>query len=526
MSNPPRELPGLYYDTERRKYFPLTQQRRNQFKKQKLDSQLQNQNVTYWDKCFLDYSEYVKDPTTRSPAFTNEDLYVICNIMALKERGANLFNELSIKPIDITFGGYSNKLLGSFSFSGGYRYWCILSDGRILVYEKDTQYNQWDIKTYEHNITGIDELNFNPRFEELTIFNVKRSWNNIFIHYKVKQKRTTSGPNELPSSTTQHLFHQISNSLRLNSNENPYLKCFTKLGMKEFDNINDSIATSYGPILAVKKKLFIFNWHNMSIKTKLKFNTQSDITAIACYDENTSHCYIYCGTRNGYLYKLTFSKKSGVMIPEILSTKCYKNICKVSSIVSIVALSGNRIMISGFMKDAELQYLFIIDLLELDSNDSYTTANPTILVTKFRNATNDTEILSISDNEQYVCYGKRNDFEMFSLRHRNYEQNGNCYCHPYASSLDFLRYYPPDHLFGFKLSSVSFTNNNSVYRNENMNCVHECSSMNIIEPEKYDIDNNCKEVSSLVLLMSFQSSNENITNSSLPINKLISAYIF
>ncbi|SMN18516.1 similar to Saccharomyces cerevisiae YGL176C Putative protein of unknown function [Maudiozyma saulgeensis] len=526
MSNSPRELPGFYYDTERGKYFPLTQQRQNQFKKQKLDSQLQNQNINYWNECFREYCKFVEGPRIENIPFTDGDLFVIYNIMTLKKRGADLFNELLIRPIDLTLGSYQNKLLHSFSFNGGNLYWNILSDGRILEYEKDNYHGRWDTKTSEHNITEIDNFDFNPRFEEFTIVNIKRAQNSRFIHYKIKQKRTISATNSLLSPSTQHLFHKIFTSRNPNENGNPDLKCFTKLDERDFDNINDTIATSYGPLLAVKRKIFLLNWTDTNIQTTLKFTTQSDITTLGSQEENDSCCYVFCGTRNGYIYKLLLSKKLSVEIPRVRIMKCYKNICKVSSIVSITVLSGYRILVSGFTQDVQSQYLFIIDLLEMDSNDEYTTATPTILVTKFKNATKETELLSISDDEQYICYGKQNDFEIFSLRHRSYEQNGNYTCYPYASSFDFLKNCSPNWLTGFRLSNVSFSNNVSTCENHASNYFKRSTFTSTDQTSKIDSKSSSRDGGSLIILMSFQSSAKNNPDSSLPTNKLLSAYIF
>mgnify|MGYP003365612043 CR=1 FL=1 len=527
MANVPRELPGFYFDPEKKKYFPLTQEKKTQFKKQKLDTKSEDQNERYWSSYIKNSLELIKDIQNFKSADLDDKIYGIGNLISLRKNGSRIFNEFNIRAIDMTHDGYENESILMFSTNKGDKYWNILTDGRIIEYVRDRYQDRWDIRTSCYGLTDIQNFTFNPRFDKFELLNFNISDNNIKIHCKVKQKRTTdNNTSRGDHNDNTHVFRLFSIP-EYNDLQSVDLKCYVRLDEKEYEKIYDSVATHHGLIITHKKKIVIMNWDNPNKKTVIKVAKTSEITSLAIYEEDNLCHNILCGTRNGYIYNIPVSSTYQGMKPILKSQRCYRNLLGIVSVVSLTSLPDNKLLVSAIKDGTDSQYLFIVDILELESDDDFTTAIPTVLITKFKNATKKTELSSVSDDGKYICYGKGNDFEVFSLEYSTFDHKKNiCSCRPYASFKDYSKNYPHDDLSGFKLSNISFANGNQLYDSDLIDNIERFSDLKLERRIEDSYGNICTDSRKLsVLTMSFTATSNRRTDYRTPVNKLISSYV-
>lgn len=531
MTNLPRELPGFYFDPEKKKYFPLTQEKKTQFKKQKLDSKSEDQNEKYWSSHIRNSLELIKDIEHFKTVDPDDKIYGIGNLISLREKGSRIFNEFTIKTVDMTHDGYENESIFTFSSNKGDKYWNILTDGRILEYIKDPYHDRWDIRTSFYGLTNFENFPFSPRLDRFELLKFDINDKKINIHCKVKQKRTANNNmNRGHHDNNIHVFRSFTIPEKNKDNEIPSvdLKCYVRLDKKEYEKINDSVTTHYGPIVTHKKKIVIMSWKNPNKKMVIKIAKTSDITSLAIYEEDNRCHNIFCGTRNGCIYNIPVLSTTESMEPVLKSQRCYKKLFGIVSVVSLTSLPDNKLLVSAIKDGIDNQFLFIVDMLELESEDNPTTAIPTVLITKFKNATRGTEFLSISDDGRYVCYGKENDFEIFSLEYTSFDHKKNiCRCRPYASFKDFSKNYPQNELNDFKLSNVSFATSDRLYDSDLIDGIERFSDLKLERRIEDNYGNLCIANRKLpILTMSFTTPSNRRTDYRTPVAKLFSSYVF
>ncbi|KAG0669645.1 hypothetical protein C6P45_003472 [Maudiozyma exigua] len=530
MTSLPRALPGFYFDPEKKKYFPLTHQKKTQFKKQKLDSKSEDQNGKYWSHYVKSSLCLIKDMENFKSVYPDDKIYEIGNLMSVRENGSHNFNEYNIKAIDMTYDGYENESILTLSTNAGDKYWNILTDGRILEYIKDHYQERWTARTSTYSLYDPENFLFNPRFEkfELLKFNVNND--KIYIHCKVKQKRITNhNINQQNHNDSIHVFRSFTIPESKQNNYIPSVdsKCHIRLDEKKYEKIYDSVTTNYGPIITHKRKLTILNWENPNKKTVINVTKTSEITSLAIYEEDNLCQNIFCGTRNGYIYNVPVRSTPRSMKPDLKLRKCYKNLFGIVSVVSLISLTDNKLLVSGIKHGLDNQYLFIIDTLELESDDHLSVAVPTVLITRFKNATRATEFLTVSEDGKYICYGKEKDFEIFSLEYTTYEEKKNiCRCRPYASFKDFTKNYPQNELRDFQLSNLSFANGRPLYDSDFIDNIERFSELKL---ERRTEDSNGNLYTGYrkipVLTLSFTLTSNRITDYRIPVNKMFSTYV-
>ena len=530
MTSQPRALPGFYFDPEKKKYFPLTQQKKTQFKKQKLDSKSEDQNGKYWSHYVKNSLCLIKDMEIFKSVYPDDKIYEIGNLISIRENGSQNFNEYNIKAIDMTHDGYENESILTFSTNAGKKYWNILTDGKILEYIKDHYQDHWTTRVSTYSLCDLENFSFNPRFEKFELLKFNINNNKIHIHCKLKQKRITNNSiNQQNGNGSIHVFRSFTIPENKQDNDIPSIdsKCHIRLDEKKYEKVYDSVMTNYGPIITHKRKLAIFNWGNPNKKTVINVTKTSEITSLAIYEEDNLCQNIFCGTRNGHIYNIPVQSTSGSVKPDLKLQKCYKNLFGIVSVVSLTSLPDNKLLVSGIKNGLDNQYLLIIDTLELESDDDISAAIPTVLITRFKNATRATELLTVSEDGKYICYGKENDFEIFSLEYTTFEEKPNiCRCRPYASFRDFTKDYPQNELNNLRLSNVSLANGRPLYDSDFIDSIERFSDLKL-ERRTEDSNGNsytgCRKIP--VLTMSFTVTSRRQTDYRLPVNKMLSTYV-
>lgn len=531
MSNPHRELPGFYYDPQRKKYFPLTKGIEQHFKRQKVNATEKDELLYYWDNCFKLYEDYALDPTIDCE-FTAQELNIITNIRQLKVGGVQPINELDITQADLIHDGHRVQLLDTLIHYAGTLVWLPLSDGRILQYCKKKHENKWTISNLQNSPISFTESSFNYRYEQFTVIKSTFANGSIFIHYKImKIKQDINNPDLLPvnNDSERYLFQyfKVSNGVdeQLTAdNQNPNLICFVQLEPYQYSNVNATVFSSNGPLIAIGKNLKVFAWNVANKSFYIKVSRKSDITALEEYHVNNISRYVYCGCRNGYLYSIPFSQDSyASSLPESRRMQCYKNIRNISSIISLKSFKDGRLLLSSIKRGMSSQYLFIIDTLHLESMHNCEKIPAIILKTNFNNMTKETEHLSISEDQQYVCYGKGDDFEIFSLRHRVYNNDESYTCYPFATFKDYIRNDKLVDLSKYRLVKLTFSEIDKEHDEIYIDNMRNYSNLKLL----YRIENNdvilhTKQAKIPIITLSFEYIHATHTSLDIPLIKLIS----
>ena len=470
MSTIPRELPGFYYDEERRRYFPLTQSRVQQVKRAQINTTFDDKNDTYWKKCAEVYNNY--NPRSEKPIpFNPNDLPLIGRITDLRTSGANMFkNVLKLSPKELVGSRGKNEPYNPFVFHNGNLFRIPLSDCTVLDFEVANEVSDWESSTYSSGPSGNA---FTPERENIEIISIKKvTPKYITFHYSRTYKHSDEEDFDdsfVPGTNVKHVFQLLEqpNEKRGNlSRDTPksFKHCSVILNAELSANVRDSVFTSSGPILAMQNQLICLRWSQEYSEKFIKLPSKSDITALQCYQRGGAPYIIFCGMRNGHIYGLKFNSPNNRRLPTKDGMVTIKGLHGISSVVSFHSFRDGGLLVSAIKKNTAAQHLMIVDTLGLESSAPESEASVVFLKTKFHNAAKDSEYLDISENEQFVLYGKGEDFEVFSLHHREYEKDDKYICYPFASFKDYIKNDQSIDMKRYRLSNVAFSSVDKAYQ--------------------------------------------------------------
>lgn len=500
MSTAPRELPGFYYDEERKRYFPLTQKKVQEVKRAKISTSLEDKSGVYWKKCTDIYNNF--DPRSDDVIpFDRRDLPLIASITDLRANGANMFkNVLELSPKELVTTNGKNEPSYPVVYLNGNLFRTVLSDSTVLDFSIKDDTPDW----VPSKCTPVNSVDiFSPDSQSIKMVSIKKfPPNHLVRYYTVTPKNRDVDYGDDPirhKNLIKHIFelvrHPVDNKGHI-SREAPeeFPCCTVTLNEETSARVKDTVITRNGPILAVGNKLLCLKWAHHSPQPFFKLPTKSDITAIQYTQCNEVPCKIFCGTRNGHIYCLEFKHKNGYNGPSKERIICIKGLHGISSVVSIHAFTDQRLLVSAIKKNTTSQHLMVVDALDLECSIPQNEASVVFLKTKFSNATKDSEYLDISEDQQFVLYGKGEDFEVFSLRHREYQRNDAYVCYPFASFEDYIKNDNPIDLKKYRLSNVSFscidktfqdTYSFSVEDHPNLQLQYRISDENSYQEESY-----------------------------------------
>ncbi|CAI6655780.1 ANL_collapsed_G0018390.mRNA.1.CDS.1 [Saccharomyces cerevisiae] len=419
-------LPGFYYDRERRRYFRISE----------------NQSISTTGTT----NQYRKDNIKRQCVEENYDKK-FSMIKKKRQQTLQKYKLSLLNPLERAF--------------------------RPLSYEKymiglNMQYASHSLTEghHSHSSANVKSLNFPHRIqigsEPTDVFKTMKLERTVAIeegpsHYFYHNVNTRSNVH------TFAIFIQDFSSLKL-------LK-IRQVKLKENCQVHDSLVVGDTLIITVNYRCHFYDlipetFPNPYIfspaKSSRKHKSRSDITSLSfCLQEDalsplkkTNTGVFYLGYRNGDSMAIVFTNitnmtlqysKTNGMASESRNQPI-RNSPK--SVVSIKALNNKGLMlISGMADKEDVQQLVIADTF---LEDILTEIPVVSFKTKFLNVTKDTEILEISDDGRYFIYGStsardgKGDFEVFCTTlsgNLDYEKSegGNITLYPIGGMKNYCR---------------------------------------------------------------------------------------
>lgn len=477
-------LPGFYYDRERRRYFRISENQSisttgttNQYRKDNIKRQCVEEN---YDKKFSmikkkrqqtlqKYKLSLLNPLERAFRPLSYEKYMI---------GLNM----QYASHSLTEGHHSHSSANVKSLNFPHRIQIgVLANCILLVTQEGCFHSKLVFATNKGYVAGFSSLDNFPEENFFTGFSMAEL--NPMLKYKseptdvfktMKLERTVAikeGPshyfyhnvNTRSNVHTFAIFIQDFSSLKL-------LK-IRQVKLKENCQVHDSLVVGDTLIITVNYRCHFYDlipetFPNPYIfspaKSSRKHKSRSDITSLSfCLQEDalsplkkTNTGVFYLGYRNGDSMAIVFTNitnmtlqysKTNGMASESRNQPI-RNSPK--SVVSIKALNNKGLMlISGMADKEDVQQLVIADTF---LEDILTEIPVVSFKTKFLNVTKDTEILEISDDGRYFIYGStsardgKGDFEVFCTTlsgNLDYEKSegGNITLYPIGGMKNYCR---------------------------------------------------------------------------------------
>lgn len=397
------ELPGFYYDTERKRYFPLGGAGRRTesqalFKKQKVE-QLDTNDKLKNILCAKEYEVYLRklhDPLQRvqmgNSRKNTETLRMMkLNNLPSQEIQSPLSRKQKIKKfhflsIDETI--IENKAL-------------IINETALLLT------NRGRVFSYKyHESSAVPNFVYTIPNEKQYLVGCKSFMNTdtgVYIHFTYLHD----------SSSVFLLLKNIDPSENLTSTFN-----LPKNG--GFRNtINVSVNIGLFCILVSGNSFFIYSWETKKLSNKktitIQNNSQSDILSISTYQIDKSHTRIYFGCRNGNI--LTRVLNHDNILQDISKEFHLFRIQNIRSIVSLHAGRSDGIVFVSALSEKEYRddspyynTVLMIDLLRYNEKSKNIKREDLILFqTKLQNLTDGSELFTKSDDDRFIIYGTENN---------------------------------------------------------------------------------------------------------------------
>lgn len=421
-------LPGFYFDEEKRRYFPITGKIKQDLKRRKIEQthlsgkkKIDQDRLDEYKKTWISRGTILDKNFNPVPINIIRQRAINCSLVKrdmysnVRDNKTTIIDSLYNRSIQINIVNgviESHDELGITSF---------VSDDRGNVYhiiEKENSDTNVEM-IFSSNIDSDTPVQSTLRFEngELLHYLSIGQYNrhiHIFTSYSTSLLQTTLSPvrrfqDEIEKSPLLLDFQYAYNTL-----------CFS-----------------------VGNRVIVKNMANTSLKPEhisLYSGKRSDVTALTLCQNPPG---IYAGTRSGHLHYLNMSRDGSI----IHKVKPLKNPAGIDSIVSLHLFPGNKIIISGIKQSHTGQLLVIFDKF---------TNSWIQLKTTFQNITKDNEICSISKDGIYVCYGRKGaGFELFTASLANISNNIFT-CDPIG---DTENYIPSQYLSDYNIIDSKFVSN-------------------------------------------------------------------
>ncbi|QHS73167.1 uncharacterized protein SPAR_G00770 [Saccharomyces paradoxus] len=486
-------LPGFYYDRERRRYFRISENRSiptpgttSQYSKDNIKRQ--SVQARYDKELFIikrkrqqtlqKYKISLLNPLERAFRPLPYEKYIIGLGMQYAfhshSEGHNSHRSITTKSLNVPNimqigvlanyillvtqeGSYQNKL--AFATSKGY-----------IV-----GFSSLDNCSEENFFIGFSMAEFNP------VLKYKSEPTDLFKTMKLER---TIAAKEGPSHYFYHNINSRSNvhtfAIFMQDPSSLKLLKVRQVKLKENCQVHDSLVVGDTLIVTVNDCCHFYDFVPETFpnpyvffpgRSSRKSKKRSDITSLSFRlqgdallpPKKSNSAVFYIGYRNGDSMAMTFSNITNMTLLQCLRTndmtlkrqnQPIRSFLK--SIVSIKALNNKGLIImSGMAEKEDVQQLIIADTFLEDT----LAEKPVIsFKTKFLNVTKDTEIFEVSDDGRYFIYGStsarngKGDFEVFCTvlsGNLGYEKSegGNITLYPIRVMKDYCRLENPQSEF-------------------------------------------------------------------------------
>lgn len=480
-------LPGFYYDEERRRYFRISDDRtvrvagstsqysKDNIKRQSIQAGYDKQYSVIKNKrlrALENYRASLLNPLERafrSPSYKkpNDGLKLQDAFISWSKGNVQSHRPVSTKLLD-----FPNRMLIG-----------VLTNHILLVTKEGCFQDKIAFSTTKGYVAGFSSLNDYSQERFFVTFSMvefdselkyKSELTDMFKTLKLDRIDTTE------EGLGRYLYHNI--NMRSNVHTfvifvqgifSPQVLKVRQVKLKENDRVHDSLVMGDTLVISVNDSLHFYTlvpevlpkpFVFFPVQGSGKSKNRSDITSLSFSLQegaSTSHSKkksnsgaLYIGFRSGDAV-VTLVKDIGstamlqsFKVNEKTKRKSLFNGTPLKSIVSMRPLNKKGlIVISGMGEKESAQRLVVVDTFLKD-----TLAKKSVVSfrTKFLNVTKDTELFKVSDDGRYFIYGStsardgKGDFEVFCTTlsgNLNYERspNGNITMYPIREMRDYCR---------------------------------------------------------------------------------------
>ena len=520
-SSQPRELPGFYYDVDRKRYFPLTATVKREQKKRQLQASREDKIDAAWKSAVNEYRKVKRllyfSGSTETEQLMKRRLLAVANFLRLRAAGPVQKYVLDIASSDIDHNHLGRKILQSCCLYGGLTNLVFLSNGNILRYDR------------KMNIRGEYYWKMTHEYSELRwsrtgsrsckIVRLIHRGSDIFCCYEYETLNSSDVRNQgwVTYRDGRTLACTLLKNLESNNEEHKQPRQLIgtfPLTSGDIGSPCDSVAIPGGFVMSSGNEIRVFNWNDSGHQANLlsiKKVITGEISVITClgvvtYKEGKS--ILYSGFRDGRIFSIAISHNGVFGKPKPFQVT---ELPKVDSIVSIHTLPTGGLLVSVISKELENEQLLCLCRPSGLYRKGKTTVRSIRLSTKFQNVTKDTEILSVSRDGSLIVYGKKyvNDYEVFSMDYVQQEpdKTDECIAYPIAHMADYFSSTNDIDLSEYRLTNVEIVG--ALRRSKtvilDVNCCQEASyyeqySLN----ENTNVDTNLQDGQTDTLSLTFE----------------------
>ncbi|CAI4062632.1 hypothetical protein SUVZ_07G0790 [Saccharomyces uvarum] len=480
-------LPGFYYDEERRRYFRVSDDRtvrvagstsqysKENIKRQSVQAGYDKQYSVIKNKrrqTLENYRTSLLNPLERafrSPSYKkhNDGLKLEDAFISWSKD-----NVQSHRPVSSEFLNFPNRMLIG-----------VLANHILLVTKEGLFQEKIAFSTTKGYIAGFSSLNDYSQERFFVTFSMiefnselkyKSELTDMFKTLKLERIDTTK------EGLGRYFHHNINSRSNVHTFVifiqgifSPQVLKVRQVKLKENDRVHDSLVVGDTLVISVNDSLYFYNlvpevlpkpFIFFPVQGSGKSKNRSDITSLSfCLQEGASISHskksisgaLYIGFRSGdAVVTVVKDTENTAMLQSFkvnekkAKRKSLFNDTALKSIVSIRSLNKKGLIVISGMADKEnAQRLVIVDTFLKD-----TLAKKSVVSfrTKFLNVTKDTELFKVSDDGHYFIYGStsardgKGDFEVFCTTlsgNLNYERspNGNITMYPIREMRDYCR---------------------------------------------------------------------------------------
>ncbi|KOG99350.1 uncharacterized protein DI49_1800 [Saccharomyces eubayanus] len=480
-------LPGFYYDEERRRYFRISDNRtvsiagsasqysKESIKRQSVQAGYDKQYLVIKNKrrqTLENYRASLLNPLER--AFRSSSYKKHNDGLKLQDAFASWSKDSvqSHRPVSAELLNFPNRMLIG-----------ALANHILLITKEGYFQDKIAFSTTRGYVAGFSSLNdysqerffvtfsmieFNPELK------YKSELTDVFKTLKLERIDTTK------EGLSRYLYHNINSRSNVHTFVifiqgvlSPQVFKVRQVKLKENDRVHDSLVVGDTLVISVNDSLHFYNlvpevlpkpFIFFPVQGSGKSKNRSDITSLSFCLQEVASTSRSKKPKSGALYMGFRSGNAAVTVVKDIEYTAMLQSFKVNakeakrkslfidtalkSVVSIRSLNKKGLIIISGMADKEnAQRLVIVDTF---LEDTLTKKSVVSFRTKFLNVTKDTELFKVSGDGHYFIYGStsardgKGDFEVFCTTlsgNLNYERlaNGNITMYPIREMRDYCR---------------------------------------------------------------------------------------